>query len=301
MQKILAALLALLLPVLLAACGAESPAVAAAPPPAGPALWKVEGDAGSAWLFGSVHALRASDLPLPERVMQAYRGSDAVLMELDMDDLDPAAIQRMTLEMGTFPNGKTLREALPPQLYQRLHREADELGVPMQGLDRFEPWLVALVIQQARLRKLDFHPEQGIDTLFTAEAVNDGKPVEGLESLEYQLQLFDGLPADKQQLYLEQTLKEEGKTEKQLNRIVKAWQTGDTEAMAALAREGFADDPLLYERLVIDRNREWTTRIDRQLEDRGRTLFVVVGALHLAGDHNVIDMLREQGYTVVRK
>lgn len=300
MKKTLIALYVLLAGFLPAGCGVETPAQANEPPP-GPALWKIEGGESPAWLFGSVHALRSRDLPLPERVMRAYEASGRVVMELDMDALDPAAMQQATLQLGVFADGKTLQEALAPELYARLKAASAELGLPLEALSRFEPWLVALTLQQARLQQLEFQARQGVETLITRRAQRDGKPIEGLESLEFQLGLFDGLPAGQQQAFLEGTLDELAGFEASLERIISAWRSGDLQALAEHAREGFAEEPALYERLVTARNRAWAERLDELLEESETGLFIVVGALHMAGKDSLVNMLEEKGYRVTRQ
>jgi hypothetical protein len=56
-------------------------------------------------------------------------------------------------------------------------------------------------------------------------------------------------------------------------------------------------EPLLYQRLLVERNRNWIPKIEA-LFARPRPAFVVVGAAHLVGPDGLIALLRAKGYTV---
>jgi len=53
----------------------------------------------------------------------------------------------------------------------------------------------------------------------------------------------------------------------------------------------------MYQRLLVDRNRNWMPKIEALFARPGRA-FVVVGAAHLVGADGLISMLRARGYTV---
>lgn len=291
---------------LLGACGAENSAQANQADTqnqtaSGPLLWKVTGDVGTAYLFGSVHALRKSDLPLDDKVIAAYKKADLLLMELDMDSLNPIAIQKTTMSLGTFKNGKTLKEALTPALYQRVEKATENLAVPLSALNRLEPWLVALFLQQTKLAKLGFNATQGVETVFTGMAVTDIKPIEGLETLKYQLNLFDDMPMEAQQEFLSESLNDIDKMKEQLDAMVAAWSEGDAAALTKLSRESFADSPLLYQRIVATRNKAWAEKLAARLDEKEGTTLMVVGALHLVGEDSVISLLEKRGLEVTRQ
>jgi len=63
--------------------------------------------------------------------------------------------------------------------------------------------------------------------------------------------------------------------------------------------DDFDDFPGLYDTLVTKRNTAWAGTLEKYLKD-GHRYLVVVGALHLVGRNNVIDMLTARGHEVVR-
>jgi len=69
--------------------------------------------------------------------------------------------------------------------------------------------------------------------------------------------------------------------------------------MAAIAKEdqiGDQPDPLVEEAVLIARNRDWAKAIEPMT---GRP-FIAVGAGHLTGTDNLIDLLKAKGFSITR-
>ena len=98
---------------------------------------------------------------------------------------------------------------------------------------------------------------------------------------------------------LEQTLDEIDEGAEVLSKMVAAWRAGELESLSSELLEDFGDFPGLYEKLVTDRNNAWVPKLERLLTD-GQHHLVVVGALHLVGPDNVIDLLKKRGHAVER-
>lgn len=259
------------------------------------ALWQIKGATSSVYLMGSVHFLRQSDYPLPEAFINAYQESDELVMELDMDDLDPLLAAQLMMVTGQLSDGKTLRDVMGPTAYAEAARKANNLQINLDMLSSIKPWFVALTVLQLELAKHGFDPSSGIDFYFTERARSDNKPIRGLESLEEQLQIFDDMPMDKQSDFLLMSLEDAQTMDQELGKLLKAWRAGDAATLAHELHRGFEDFPRLYDRLIVQRNRDWAQQINGLLRERG-TYLVVVGALHLVGKHSVIEMLEKYGF-----
>lgn len=260
-------------------------------------LWEIEGTSNRVLLMGSVHYLRAQDYPLPEGMMVAYDQADTLVMEIEMDALDPFMAQATMTNMGTSQNGRTLREALGDANYQLATSRADTLGVPLMLFDQFEPWFAALAITQLRMMQLGFDPSWGIEMQFTEKAAADNKDIRGLETLEEQLGFLDRLDDKTQQEFLLQSLEDAATVEEQVNDIVDAWRSGDTKTMEELMLEGFQTAPGLEDALLVQRNRNWVRPI-QNLQNQSDNYLVIVGAMHLVGDKSVIAMLEDRGIKI---
>ena len=225
--------------------------------PAQPAIWQLNGPSADVLLLGSVHLLRESDYPLPGNIMAALERSECLVFELDIDDLDPLASQSLIQSLGRTPEGVSLEDILGPSTYARAAERSGELGIELDLLADFKPWFAALTIMNLQLMRMGFSPGLGLDQQLAALASAKGKEVLGLESMEFQLALFDDLPDAVQVQLLMQTLDEAEQLEEQMGILVEAWREGQTDVLARELGNSFADYPDLYRSLVTDRNEAW--------------------------------------------
>lgn len=266
---------------------------------ADPAAWRVAGrDGGEVTLLGSMHVLRPSDYPLPSTVDALVDAADNIVMEIDLDDVD-AAQQQLIVQKAMLPQGKVLADVVDADVYRLVAQHMGELGIDVKALEHFEPWFLSITVLDLGMRKLGFQPDRGVEQYVLGRARTAGKEIDGLETLEFQIGLFDALPPEQQQAMLEQTLAELDEGVAVLAEMVAAWRAGELESLTSELLEDFGDFPGLYEKLVTNRNKSWVPTLERMLTDGHRHL-VVVGALHLVGPDNVIELLQERGHEVER-
>jgi uncharacterized protein YbaP (TraB family) len=259
-------------------------------------LWSLKGKSNTIYFLGSVHFLRPTD-ELPPIVKQAYRESEKIIMELDMDDLDPA--QQTTLELGLLPAGRTLESEVGAEAYRKVATEAKQLGIDAGTLNRFRPWLAGLTLVQMQLIKHGLDPASGVEQRLVGWARKDGKPITGLETLPEQLGLLAGMPDKLQREFLLYSVEDAEHVSEQVETLISAWRTGNTQVLERILSEGFDQYPDLYRPLTIERNRRWLKEITELLDDRDDYL-VVVGTLHLIGDDSVLELLQRQGHRIVQ-
>ncbi len=262
--------------------------------PAAP-LWQLDGGRSTIYLLGSVHFLRPGDYPLPDAVQSAYRAADVLVMELDMDDLNPIQAQATLTRMALDPNGRDLERLIGSRDFATARDRAARIGIDLETLRPFEPWYAALQISQLRLVQLGLDPQQGIEVRLMQRAQADGKKIIGLESFASQLRTLDSLPPDAQARFLLVTLEEAEEIPAHLDDLLRAWRAGDVTILERELLDSLREQPALYARLLIDRNRNWTAQLQR-LAERGGSYLVVVGTLHLVGDDSVLAMLQRRGY-----
>jgi len=262
-------------------------------------LWSVAGTRNTVYLLGSVHLLGRDEFVWSSGIEQAYHDAESLVFEIDLDDLDPTEMQRLTLELGQLPAGRSLRDVLGADLYQALAQHAGEVGIELATLQRFRPWLAALAIVHAQLNALGMSQEAGVEQRFLDRALADRKPVLGLETPAEGLQALASLSSDRQREFVAYTLAEADSMATELEAMVQAWQQGDTAALAALLERGFDAFPDLYGPLTVTRNLRWVDVLDDLLE-RDDDYLVVVGALHLVGDDSLIDLLHARGFAITR-
>jgi uncharacterized protein YbaP (TraB family) len=257
-------------------------------------VWALTGAHNTVYLAGSVHLLKKDDAGLPPAFERAYAAAKRLVMEVDIDQLDSPAAQALVLQKGMFADGSTLREALGDARYGRVAAEAARLGLPLEGLQQFEPWAAALTLTQLEYVQLGFDPDEGVERQLGRRAHADGKQIQGLETIEQQVGILASLSKEDQAAFLEQTVMDMHDAERDTQDILAAWRSGNGAKLAALMSEDFRGFPHLYRALVTDRNRRWLPQIERLLKAEQNYL-VVVGALHLVGDGGLLQLARAEG------
>jgi uncharacterized protein YbaP (TraB family) len=260
-------------------------------------LWTVAGKHNTVYLLGSIHVLRATDIGLSEVADGAYTDAEQIVMELDMDDPD-AQLQMVQAaqDAAMLPAGQSLRTVLGAD-YEHVRTAASESGIDIAQLDAFAPWFVAINVISLELVKRGFNPALGIEQTLATRAIADHKPVTGLETAAQQFGVMSSLPLVEQKRFLMMSLDEIDEMDSELESLLGAWRTGDTEKLETLLSSEFDRFPELYKPLTEDRNRVWVDKLVDMLDDDDDYL-VVVGALHLVGRNSVVDLLRARGYDV---
>ena len=279
---------------------AAEPAAVAAPATtdADPALWVVKDDDTTIYLFGTVHVLKPGLSWFDEAVKDAFDKSDQLMLEMVMPE-DPAEVAKVMMPLAIDQTGKTLSSRLDPDQLKAYQAAMASVGLPAAQFDMFEPWFPAITLSVLPLTKLGYDPNQGAEKLLTSFAKQANKPVKGLETLGEQLGFFDKLPETQQVTFLNQVVKDLDKLGPQLDKMVVLWAKGDPEGLAVSMNESMAATPELAKTLLWDRNARWADQLKARMDQPG-TVFVAVGAGHLAGEHSVQDFLKERGLTAKR-
>lgn len=265
-----------------------------------PAVWSVQGKYNTLYLVGTVHFLRPEDT-LPGSIEAAYGRSEKLLMEIDMDDLDLGGAQQTMLQLGLLPAEDSLRKQLGEPAYAKLQQRAGKLGLDAAMLDRMQPWLAALMLEQLQLTQMGMQAESGVEQQLLLKAQSDGKDIEGLETFQEQLGLFASFSPEQQRQLLLYSLDDLEQSDAQLQAVLSAWRNGDVAAMQEQLQTELLAYPQLYRALTVDRNRRWIATLKKLLEQSRDDYLVAVGALHLVGDDSVVELLRRAGYRVERR
>ncbi len=262
-------------------------------------LWTVERGDGAAQviLLGSVHLLRADDLPLPDEIHEAYERAGRLVMELDPAELAPGTSQAALQRIGITSPGGSAAELLSAEEWRLAETLAAEAGVDLQAVAPFEPWFGAIVLYTSALIASGYDPALGVDQQVAGWAARDAKPVTGLETLDEQLLLFKQLGAQTQREMLLKTLEELVAMEADTEALITQWRTADLSALTRRLETDFRNYEELRESIVVDRNRNWLPAVEALL-DQGGTSLVVVGTLHLVGPEGLPALLEKRGFRV---
>ncbi|MFW6292102.1 MAG: TraB/GumN family protein [Spirochaetota bacterium] len=273
---------------------------ATAPPEAVPLLWQVRSDSATVYLYGSIHAAPPEAVPPPAVVRHAFTLSDALATEVVLDGDLTRRLQRAMAERSELPPGRTLESYFDADEWRLVRRWASRAGFPLDSLERLQPWLVEMLVVETSGVPDGFAAENGLDAYFSAKASARGIPQTGLETVEEQLDALAGGPPEEQARSLVQAV-EYAADSGRIVELYRAWRSGNTAQIEAIIHEqyGAAEHADAYDRLFTLRNEAWIDSLVEYLAGE-ETTFVVVGAGHLVGRGNVIELLGDRGYAVKR-
>ena len=276
---------------------AQQPAPARAAPDADPALWVVRDADTTLYLLGTIHVLKPGLSWFDEAVRTAFDRSDE--LKLEIVEPDAATMGALVQARGMDLTGPTLTERLPADARPALTKYMGVIGLPQPAYDRMKPWLAATFLQVQSLVKVGYDPASGPEQVLTAAAKEAGKPVSGLETVEQQIGFFAGLSDQAQVAMLDDTLDEMPTLQRTMGRMVDEWAKGRTDLLAKELNDGLVRSPEAMKVLLVDRNARWADWIKARLDQPG-TVFIAVGAGHLAGRNSVQAELAKRGVKTQR-
>jgi uncharacterized protein YbaP (TraB family) len=258
-------------------------------------LWKAPGSANTVYILGSIHLLKRESATLKPIVHEVFDKSKRLVLEIDLLKEGPDKFQQLLMQKGVNLDGKMLPQQLSPETYELAAQKAGELGIDIKLLAPLKPWVVALTMVVMQLQKLGYDPSLGIDHQLAQRAKQENKPVSGLETADFQMDLFNDLTAPQQDMFLRQSLLEMDQLENAVDAMVGAWNSGDVARGERLFLASLRAYPELQDKVLDARNRRWIPQIE-QLLKQDQDVLVVVGTAHLVGKSGVIDLLKDRGY-----
>ncbi len=260
-----------------------------------PALWRIADADSEIYLFGSVHVLPHDRQWLNPRILSALESADEFITETDVDAADFSAL---AIAHGTLPEGETLASRLSEEDRERLARAARDTGLDPVALDRLRPWFVALQVTYAYSAQRGHTTEAGVETVLGARARAQNMRFSFLETPERQIRVLADLAPEDEAHFLSVSLRQIQGGGRALTNLDEPWARGDLVTLSReLDRQWEEAGPAIHNALIVDRNRAWADAIEQRLAGSG-SAFIAVGAAHLVGDENVVQLLRERGIVV---
>lgn len=262
-------------------------------------LWEVQGERANLHLLGTVHVWKKESYPLPEPVEQAFKSARVLAVEVDPRSIefDGRLVQR-----AFYSRDDSLDRHLPDLMFDEVNRAAKELGLDLRAVRQSKPWFLGSMLTAVAASRSGYGVDSGIDAYLVQKAGVERKRIVELESIEMQLDLFEGIPQDLQTLFVKQALElTRGDIAKKFfDELAAAWNDGDAVKMDAWLRRILEEDPLgkkFFDSILASRNPAMAEKIIQLLEGEG-PVFVAVGVGHLVGSNSIIDLLTARGYVV---
>ncbi|WP_116106408.1 TraB/GumN family protein [Lewinella sp. IMCC34191] len=276
-------------------------------------LWQISGDdlSSPSFIFGTIHLIPAEDYFLQGHVVRAINDVDEVLFEVDPREMTNPANMMGMMNKINMRNDTSLRDLLSEARYDSVSTYFNDLGLPFMFFERMKPMFLSAMVGQDMGAGNPFGGMGGDDSegggtksyeLELVQIAEAGdKEIGGLETIDFQLGLFDSIPYSVQAEMLFKAIDndlnakmQEGDSQyEQMVAMYKRKSVAEMSALISSESEGFGD---FEEMLVTRRNENWVPNIIGRLADKPS--MYAVGAGHLGGEHGVIALLRAEGYTV---
>jgi len=270
-------------------------------------LWKITGGSNPGYLIGTIHVAKKDMYPLDPNMEQAISESDYIALELDLTKVDQKKMLEMVNEKALLTDGTTLKDHVDEKDYEKFQAilKKSILAAAAPTFDQFEPWYAAMNLES--LSTMKYMMNDGIDQFLAKRAHKEGKTIIELESMESQLDIFDGFSKELQKQYFHETVESMKTASKGMEDLLEMWTAGDLKKLEQMheeyekeGRKSMGDEFEDYNAAFLDdRNVEMAKKIDRYLRegDEG-TYLVAVGSLHMVGDQGLVSLLRKKGYQV---
>lgn len=260
-------------------------------------LWRVSKDGNEVFIGGTVHVLSQADYPLPPEFMVAYTNAQKLVLETDLNGMNDPKIQAQWRQRLLYSKGDTLKNHLKATTYKALADYMTGIHMPVDSVAHFKPTMVMLTLMMLELKRLGMG-DSGVDMFFNRLALAEGKPVGQLESVEKQLTVLENMANGRENELILSTLRDMKQLPIVMNDVKKAWRSGDLAKQEELGINPMRKEfPALYDSILVERNKSWMPQIEAFLKT-AETEFILVGALHLAGQDGLIAQLRQLGYRV---
>jgi uncharacterized protein YbaP (TraB family) len=281
----------------LATASAATPSTAAST--ARPALWEVSDPDTTIYLFGTIHLLPENYAWKTRTIDKAIARSDTLYVETIVDQKNPQELAAALARLGFSPGLPPLAMRIHPYKRPLLEAAIAKTGIPRPVFDKMETWAAAFTLLGVQFKELGLQGQHGVEQTLRDAFGASGKPVGQLETNLQQLGFFDTLPQNAQRALLEGAIEAPQSMQEDFSQMLRSWESGDVDAIAQTFNQDLSESPELREALLKRRNANWSNWIERRLASPG-TIFIAVGAGHLAGADSVQALLERGGYRIKR-
>lgn len=266
-------------------------------------LYKVEknGSDKVSYLLGTHHFAPLSAVDQIKELPEILKGVDRLYGEIDMAQMqDPAVVMGMQKALMA-PADSTLDKVLTPAQLDSLGTVWNEYtggSAPLNMMYMVKPSVISTQLAALMTQKVlpDLNPMEGIDATMQSRARELGKPVGGLETMDFQIDMLYNRPIAEQAKGLMKTVANVADEESKAVKLSKAYMAHDINTIHDMIVEMDGDDTEALERMIYSRNDNWVKQLAQEMPSE--SLMVVVGAGHLPGPRGVIEGLQKAGFTV---
>lgn len=260
-------------------------------------LWKISGNglAEPSYLFGTIHIIKKEDFFLPEGTLGAIENSEKMVFEINMEDMNDMSAAMGLLQKAFMDDNLTLKDLLTDEEYQLVNDHFKKTGIPLMFFERIKPMFLTVFasgdmdpsgIQSGKIKSYEME--------FMEMAQNAKMPMGGLETIDFQMSVFDSIPYKAQAQMLVESIESGDTGTDQFKEMVEIYKRQDLNAMQAMFAQEQGGLDGYDDILIVGRNKNWIPQMKEMMPKQ--PTFFAVGAGHLGGEYGVIQLLEKEGY-----
>lgn len=267
-------------------------------------LWKVSGNDLDqvSYVFGTIHLIKSESFFYPKGTLKAFEEVNEVFFEIDMNEMSDMSKMMGLMDKLYMPDGQSLNTLLSDEDYQLVTAHFKKMGLPIFMFERMKPMFLTVFASEdmdfggmmspgsnnAQVKSYEF------EFLELAKTMN--KNVSGLETIEFQMSIFDRIPYKDQAQMLVESIKSSDDENNQMEEITRIYISQDIDAMVNMMDDESMGVGEYEDILLKERNENWIPIMETQMKQE--STFFAVGAGHLGGKNGVINLLKAAGYTL---
>ncbi|MBK9737421.1 MAG: TraB/GumN family protein [Saprospiraceae bacterium] len=262
-------------------------------------LWQINGPGISkpSYLYGTIHIIGANDYFLPKGTMAAIEASKKVVFEIDMNEMTDISKIMGLMKKVMMKDGKTLKDLISNEEYTIVSDHFKKMGLPIFMLERMQPMLLTVFAYG------DMDPSglksghmKSYEMEFFELSKSASKTTGGLESIDFQIGLFDEIPYENQAKMLVEAIKSSDTNDDGFKKMTEMYVSQNIDAMVEMISQEENEIAGYEDKLLYQRNKNWIPLIIEAAKKE--ETFFAVGAGHLGGPIGVIHLLRRAGMKV---
>jgi uncharacterized protein YbaP (TraB family) len=262
-------------------------------------LWEINGPGISkpSYLYGTIHIIEAKDYFLPKGTMSAFDNAKKIVFEIDMKEMSDISAMMGMMNKIFMKDNKTLKDVVSEQDYTLISNHFKKMGLPIFMLERMKPmFLTVFAYSDMDPNGLKNGNMKSYEMEFMEMAQNTAKETGGLESIDFQISIFDEIPYEAQAKMLVDAIRTSDTGDDEFKKMTDMYKSQDIQSMAATISDEGSSVSGFEEKLLTERNKKWIPQIIATAKNQ--PTFFAVGAGHLGGPRGVIQLLLKAGMKV---
>ncbi len=255
-------------------------------------LWEISGKdiKQPSYLFGTFHLMCKEDIHFSENLLKALKYSSSLYLEIDLDDPTNTfnAFKYMYMK-----DGITLRKLFDSTQYKKIQKFfSDSLHMTMSMVEKMKPAFSSSLVYPFMMT---CKTTDGIEMELIKKSKQLQKESYGFETVEFQSSIFDNIPYNEQATALYNMIDSIDAYKSNFIKMLSLYKSQRLDEI----EKSFNDEPGFEEQkdvLLTNRNKNWVSQLKNILPQS--TIFIAVGAGHLAGEIGLIQLLKNEGYTL---